>query len=241
MKKANRKLIPAVVMLLVSAIMLSTASFAWFSMNTTVTATGMQVQAKSDSAYLLIGTSANVKTIQAGNLNKVDFQMPVTEVYPSAHDAVTNTTDANDFAKWYTQVALDATKSDADESKGKTSLLEGNFGAHVIHKTVYVTLAEGSKPVSDLKATVTLTSLKSKTITPVKVLITTAGKFEEFSTSKSTGATVLLDEVTADAASQIDIFIYYDGNDSAVYTNNVANLDGASVEINFSVTGPATA
>ena len=39
--KNTRKLIPAVVMLLVSAVLMSTASFAWFSMNKQVTATGM--------------------------------------------------------------------------------------------------------------------------------------------------------------------------------------------------------
>lgn len=41
-------------MLLVSAIMLSTASFAWFSMNTTVRTTGIEVEAYSDALYLTI-------------------------------------------------------------------------------------------------------------------------------------------------------------------------------------------
>lgn len=52
MKKA-RKIIPALAMLLVSAIMMSTASFAWFSMNTQVTATGMQVTAKSSGGLVI--------------------------------------------------------------------------------------------------------------------------------------------------------------------------------------------
>ncbi len=41
-----KKLIPALALLLVSAVMLATSSFAWFSMNTTVTVTGMSVTAK---------------------------------------------------------------------------------------------------------------------------------------------------------------------------------------------------
>jgi hypothetical protein len=45
--KNTRKLIPALAMLLVSAVMMSTASFAWFSMNTQVTASGMQVKAQA--------------------------------------------------------------------------------------------------------------------------------------------------------------------------------------------------
>lgn len=43
--KKMRKLLPAIAMLLVSAVMMSTASFAWFTMNSEVTATGMQVTA----------------------------------------------------------------------------------------------------------------------------------------------------------------------------------------------------
>lgn len=54
--KKMRKLIPALSMLMVAAIMLTTASFAWFTMNETVTATGVQIQAKSDGS-LIIGTS----------------------------------------------------------------------------------------------------------------------------------------------------------------------------------------
>ena len=43
--KKMRKLLPAIAMLLVSAVMMSTASFAWFTMNSEVQATGMQVTA----------------------------------------------------------------------------------------------------------------------------------------------------------------------------------------------------
>ena len=56
--KKMRKLLPAFAMLLVSAIMMSTASFAWFTMNETVTATGMTVTAKS-SGGLVIASGIN--------------------------------------------------------------------------------------------------------------------------------------------------------------------------------------
>lgn len=51
--KKMRKLIPAFAMLLVSAIMMSTASFAWFTMNDNVDATGMQIQAKSTGSLVI--------------------------------------------------------------------------------------------------------------------------------------------------------------------------------------------
>lgn len=52
--KHTKKLIPAIGMLLLSACMLVTSTFAWFSMNTTVKATGMSVSAKGDQVYLQI-------------------------------------------------------------------------------------------------------------------------------------------------------------------------------------------
>ena len=55
--KHTKKLIPAIGMLLLSACMLVTSTFAWFSMNTTVKATGMSVSAKGDQVYLQIVNS----------------------------------------------------------------------------------------------------------------------------------------------------------------------------------------
>lgn len=52
--KKFKKLIPALCMLLVSAVMLGSTTFAWFSMNNTVTATGMTVTANSDELFLVI-------------------------------------------------------------------------------------------------------------------------------------------------------------------------------------------
>ena len=43
--KKFKKLIPAFCMLLVSAILLGSSTYAWFSMNDTVKATGMQINA----------------------------------------------------------------------------------------------------------------------------------------------------------------------------------------------------
>lgn len=51
--KKFRKLIPALALLLVSAVLMSTASYAWFSMNNKVTVTGMEVKTKvSDNLFV---------------------------------------------------------------------------------------------------------------------------------------------------------------------------------------------
>ena len=50
----TKRLLLAVCLLLISATMLGTASFAWFSMNTEVAVEGIQVEAYSDSLFLEI-------------------------------------------------------------------------------------------------------------------------------------------------------------------------------------------
>lgn len=71
MKKLNRKLIPAFAMLLLSAVLMSTASFAWFSANGTVDASGLSITATAPAALWIrnqtddwdvTATFANAKT-----------------------------------------------------------------------------------------------------------------------------------------------------------------------------------
>jgi hypothetical protein len=57
--KLTKKLIPAIVMLMFSAVMLVTSSFAWFSMNKDVAATGMSVTAQGKQIYLQIVKDAD--------------------------------------------------------------------------------------------------------------------------------------------------------------------------------------
>ena len=57
--KNTKKLFSAVVMLALSAVMLVTSSFAWFSMNEKVTATNMNVTAVGDQIYLQISNNDN--------------------------------------------------------------------------------------------------------------------------------------------------------------------------------------
>ena len=54
-----KKLIPAIVMLIVSAVVLSTASYAWFTVGTDVQATGMSVKATAPSSILIAGELAD--------------------------------------------------------------------------------------------------------------------------------------------------------------------------------------
>ena len=88
-----KKLIPAICMTLIAAALFATSTFAWFSMNTQVTATGMQVVAKSDNTYLLISqTNSTATAIQGEKLTTValtvsDAQAKLYPCAPALEDA----------------------------------------------------------------------------------------------------------------------------------------------------------
>lgn len=65
--KKFRKLVPAFAMLLVSATVLASTTFAWFSMNNKVTATGMEVTAKANTQYLIVGQTVDGTTGKVNN------------------------------------------------------------------------------------------------------------------------------------------------------------------------------
>ena len=98
MNKNARKLIPAVAMLLVSASMLSTASYAWFSMNNKVTANGMKVDIVAPGSIEISNTiESNEVKFTSGNaqvtINKYDSA--VTEGESIANLAAVSSVDGN--------------------------------------------------------------------------------------------------------------------------------------------------
>lgn len=240
--KKFRKLVPALCMLLISAVLLGTSTFAWFSMNTTVTATGMQVTAKTDHTYLLISDTNDKDTLQtnptAAN-RKVDFAMgTASELAPSAHEtfgATGASTDAATVGKWYSAQGKTPDKTDMKDDT-KTALT--GFDGYVLTKSVYITVTKDSKVATNLKVSATITNNTAPAttdISPLKVLVVCGDRYVELAPDALTSATVLADQIKSDALTKVDIYIYYDGNHANVTTNNSADLGGAAVELTFAV------
>lgn len=59
--KKFRKLIPALCMLLASALFVGTSTYAWFSMNKTVTAANMQIKAQVNTQLMIKGSAAGAE------------------------------------------------------------------------------------------------------------------------------------------------------------------------------------
>jgi hypothetical protein len=213
-------------------------------MNTTVQATGMQITAKSDSTFLLINsgdndTLAEVQT-QKAILTSIAVDTEEAQVYPSAHNALTSASDAATAGNWYYKTA-DSPDNSAS-STAAVPLTAANFDKYVIKRTVYITLAPGSNPATNLVVSAafasngTASGNNSNEFAPVKAVVACNGVVVELDKTTTSSATALAATVTDAALVTVDIYLYYNGADTSVFTQNIANLDGASVNFSFSVT-----
>lgn len=160
--KLTKKLIPALGMLVLSACMLVTSTFAWFSMNDRVEANGMTVTAKADQVYLqivtdkatfdnkqaqTIATATNSGYTGSGESKTPNYFLPITVAsgLTNGDTELTNVTVSDGLLnttaiKWYVNYSNKPNESDA--SNKYTNILENadNFGSYCLVNTFYVRL-----------------------------------------------------------------------------------------------------
>lgn len=255
--KKFKKLIPAFCAMLVSAAMLGTSTYAWFSVNKEVTATDMSVTAVADTQYFLISTTADFSD---KNLSTVLTTAQMTqkgindkaEVYPAAYGTVTGKITEK---SWYTANVdtngtsiVKATKIVAPGS-GKTQVYQNN--QYFVGYSFYVGLAENSADYNETLKVLAVNSNQGARIAAVQFQAITggaetgAGEFlpvEDTTESSTTGglASKQQYELSATATSKkcvkITVYVFIYGgadnikNGSTQLTGKVGIKVGASTE-----------
>lgn len=236
--KKFKKLIPALCMLLVSAVMLGSTTFAWFSMNTTVTANGMQIEAKSNATYLLISKDPKVATdkTKAETTDTLAFTESATKVYPAKFSATeqklseTVTVPTNG---WYT-----ANNGNSDHAtndvKNYKLVNEDNFTNYVKTYTMYLTLSEDSEDwVKYLKISTTAGATNKAAAIVIKVTNGTNSVYFDGGSGYVDCTTTAL---THSSVIKVEAYVYIDGTNNEVYSNNtIADLKG-DFSIQFDLT-----
>ena len=165
--KLTKKLIPALGMLVLSASMLVTSTFAWFSMNDRVEAKGMTVTAKAEQVYLQIvndatafdnkqaqtsatATNSGYTTPDGGGEATPSTFLPITVAsgLTNANKTLTNVTAGengllSNAIKWYVNYSNDpaAYKNDNNEySEVTVDTAEQNLKPYCLINTFYVRL-----------------------------------------------------------------------------------------------------
>ena len=244
--KKFKKLIPALCMLLVSAVLVGTSTYAWFSMQDQVTVSGLQVTAQTDQPYLIIGTGDNNTAAKLQELPKketpegstVDLGVSANDakVKPVAHETLANAAAAEVAGNWYWYNAEKTSAPDAAQGATKNTLTD--MTGFVITKTVYMTIVKETPALSDIEATVKITAAGTKNIDAAKVVLavysgTTDKGVKEFDKANTAATALGTGEVTSDTLIKVNIYIYIDGTNAAIFTDNAANLDTANIEITF--------
>lgn len=251
--KKFKKLIPAFCAMLVSAAMLGTSTYAWFSVNKKVEANGMSVTAKVDTEYFVATTTApteNKFVVPEGNATVATFTTAATnKVIPVAKASEKLTLNGTTITagEWYTG----SVKTYDDENQKNwatlsklayTSVSEGLFTqeTYFVSYTFYIGLAKTS---ADYEGALTFTPVKPDghvkgiEIAGVKVegnkkgegtnLTANSETLEIFTAAnaKTTGKYVL----KADGTSYVTVTVYLciNGENANVKDSNAAKLTGS--------------
>jgi len=225
-----KKLIPALCMLLVSAILLGTSTYAWFSMSKDVTATGMEITAKSDAIFLEINGTEDGGVYSTTGTNAVNAQL-----YAAHHvDTWSALADVTDFDldddstadNWYYR--YNANSDNATNAMTPITYID-SFTDYVAVSQYNVRLRQGSQATGYDLYVKSITIPANKGIT---VIIAGQDGYKEFSATATPAfstADVISNTVTT-TAQVVTAYIYFNGDDANVYTDNINTLTG---EISF--------
>ena len=235
--KMTRKIIPAIVMLLVSAIMLSTASFAWFASNSQVTATDMTVTAKSTAKFLTISG-----TVNGTYSNTAEADVKTT---PGGVDLIHAKIDAGDktTVTWWTGTSNDSGSANAGQTLNSASVSEN----YALINDFYVKMSSGSTaPLVNLKVKEITVTGSSSLSNALRVLVVgpdgaqlytnrgaVSGKMVLADNSNSADKLLATVPMNSVDGARIDVYAYYDGEDEDSYTDKATSLGDLNVSISF--------
>ena len=251
-----KKLIPAIALLVISSLLLSVASYAWFSMNTTVSATNMSVKATT-SKNLVIKLSETPDTPLAWN-QSVSAATTLTSMLPVSTSDLTNwfTTTEQGKAKVDFNTGVIAGAAEGDFAAA-TNPVGGTTGFYYLKKSFDIKVsAEGAASysslyVSDITISVPSTLNISKSIrvgvmigatffiytpnggqTSYDAITATDGTpgavtaYSAYTDARDLGA-VDADGVTA------DVYIWYEGQDTNNTSFNAMDSEAVEFAISF--------
>ena len=240
--KNTRKLIPALAMLLVSAVMMSTASFAWFTMNTQVEATGLQISAVAPaSLWISQDDTEDWKTsVGLGNENTdaPDQFAPVTEKTTTAFDAWTFQELTGEAS---TKVELDGTIAEGDiEYKDEDS-------KSFYKDKILLKLQSTEGDTAPVKVQVKVTDLSAGATDAIYKAIHVAAVIDGEALEFDLGATTIgqlsaeqIFNAHIEAGEEVDptevvIYAWIDGPDTDCKNENALNIDTFKIDLVFTV------
>lgn len=245
-KALKKQMGAAIAMVLVAAIALAASTYAWFVSNNKVTATTTKISAQSNSAYLVIDTSTTTsKSTSAKTASGNDKAL-----YPAK---ITKDVDTSK-AVWksaYADKASESTMKSNSEFQIEDGTAEKAVGAgYGVKNTFYIGTGGYDGTFTNLHITGVTVDVATTTGdqgnknlgNAMRVLVVCGNDWQVWSatgellTSSTTTGTAFSTGVSKGNDATVDVYIYYDGDDSNVYSDNLTNLTSNGVTITFEAT-----
>jgi hypothetical protein len=199
-------------------------------MNTEVTASAMSVKAASDAASLVIANTTG-GTFDA----TVEADEAITTIKPAAHETFTGVGDVSAPAKWYYGYSNNPAEATlVNATKTALTSIDGYLATFTFFVKVAPS-ADGQTPNSQFNLKLKTVSFSSETA-GMKAIFVGPNGYEEVGPTGSVVGTVLASTVTTTEV-PITVYLYIDGNNTNVTTNNLATLTG---NVGFTLTTSLT-
>lgn len=252
-KALKKQMGAAIAMVLVAAVALGSATFAWFVTNSKVDATTSTISAQSNAAFMYIRNINNADTNATSDVADITDNK---ELYPATwanHFDGTNNLSADGIYQFETATAKDPKKSDIDEGtrrvvgKADSDAVKDKYAV----KNTFKVGTKGTKltnlvvdPTNGGISLVSGDNSNANFDNALRILVKCGDNWVLCDKSKvinsSSGDTNLLaTEVTPENEVEVDVYVFYDGDDSAIYTNNLGSLKDASKKIKVTFTATA--
>lgn len=247
-KAIRKQLLAAVAMVLVAAVALGSSTYAWFVSNNTVTAKTASISAQSNAPFLMI--EQGDVTVNKNSGTSITFTEANTTLYPA--QVVANGT-APKFQSAYAQTKTAATE--LEESRYDVGTAEEAVTAgFAIKETFHIGTADDKAgSFQNLKVSkVELSTDTGKLDNAVSVLLVCGTNWSVYKVSDdgaildkygdgttsagNNGAGILAATIAAGADVTVNAYVFYDGSDSEVYTDQLSALGTGGVTITFTAT-----
>ena len=253
-KALKKQMGAAIAMVLVAAVALGSATFAWFVSNNKVEAKTTNISAQSNSAYLVIDNAAATKTSNTSK-SSVTASEPFTDakLYPAQWDQHFDANGKKADDEGFTNVTYQfesayAESKDATAEKANTRFAVGNpttaadLGYTLANK-FFIGTGGYDGIFTNLKVTgVTVSNADSGLSSAMRVLVTCDDQWTLWSSTKKlassdgTDGVIKADGISKDNDATVNVYVFYDGADDAVFTTNLENLKDCGVTVTFEAT-----
>lgn len=242
-KALKKQMVAAIAMVLVAAVALGSATFAWFVSNNEVSAKTTGVKAQSNTAFMSIEYEKSA--IGTQTTNSVDWTDLKVALYPAEVQSDGAAAPAPKFVTAYGTTTTDGKKSGNYIEVGDAA--KAVKDQYAVGKADNYKISSAGVDLSDLKIdNVEVTTGADKGLKDaIRVLVVGPDNWQVWAPDgkklEGTADKALAATVVKDADTPVSVYVYYDGNDAAVTTANLQNiLDSVGVTIHFSATQPTT-